>query len=191
MRQCIFNYEYFHWLSRDREYPRHQTLIITGIPTRTHVLRILQDYVVLRPFYGHSSIVFTQISHEFREFKMSAKKTTQKTNKPASGDFKGFVNVHLSDDEKQVISETWETGEWGEIVTELVGYGKLSISFNETNQTYSATISFSGLPALQGVALSSFAPSPLMALYVTAFKIGTKWDEIISTEAGKPKASFG
>lgn len=91
--------------------------------------------------------------------------------------FNGFLNIKLSDEEFDVIDGITPTMSVGETLKWAADFGKVSISYNDKNDTYNATITFVG-GRLDKFAISSFSDDPIEALAITVFKTETYHDTV-------------
>ena len=117
-------------------------------------------------------------------------KNQEKTPNTSDNGFKGFINVDLTEADKAAISEKWQKGKIAEMLSSLVDVGKVSFSFNQKNTTYNCSVVFYHAP-VEGYCVSSFAPSPLMALYITWYKLDVYADSIQPGDTSVNKPLFG
>lgn len=108
-----------------------------------------------------------------------AKQNGTTTPAPANP-FKGFINVDLSDMDKSFVEANWAKSKMDKMLPELVDVGKVSFSYNDKNNTYNCAIVFYA-GALAQHCVSSFAPNPLMALFITWLKLD-RYGETLSPE---------
>lgn len=136
-----------------------------------------------------SEVVFAKSYILLKEHVEMAKQNGTPTATPANP-FKGFINVDLTDDDKSFVEANWAKSKMDKMLPDLVDVGKVSFSYNERNNTYNCAIVFYAGSLCQHC-VSSFAPNPLMALFITWLKID-RYGEVLSPESGNiNKPLFG
>lgn len=123
-----------------------------------------------------------------KEYKMARQAATDKKGNQTN--WKGFINVPLTEDDKEKISAAWQKAKYGDVISELVEAGKLTVSFNAKNQSFNASVVFYH-DALAGWCVSSFAPNAMQALFVTYFKLVAYGDTLSPDMAQPTKSDFG
>lgn len=112
------------------------------------------------------------------------------TNTTNNNPFQGFINVDLSDDDKAFVSDNWQKAKYNNLLPELVDAGKVSFSYNDKNNTYNCAIVFYG-GDLKNWCVSSFAPSPLMALFITWLKLDRYGNQLQPNATSVNRPTFG
>lgn len=104
--------------------------------------------------------------------------------------WQGFIDVTLTDADKAQIAASWEKAKYPQAIAALADVGKLTISYNAKNSQYNASVVFySG--ELAGWCVSSFGNSPMLALYVTWYKLDVYGDDLQPGAAQANRPAFG
>lgn len=139
--------------------------------------------------YHNSEIVFSLLTSDIKEHGKMAS-----AGKPQDGkkddNFKGFINVDLTENDKAVVKASWEKAKFPTLFSTLVDIGKVSISYNAQTNSYNCAVVFYNEP-VKGFCVSSFAKNPLMALFITWYKLDTYADSITPDAAAVNRADFG
>lgn len=139
--------------------------------------------------YKPSEITFSRFAPCYMEEDKMAR-ADKKTTKSENSDWKGFINVELTEADKAAVTANWEKAKYATLLQALVDVGKLSISYNEKNNSYNAAVVFYDEP-LKGFCVSSFAKSPLMAVYITWYKLDVYADSISPDNLNSNRPDFG
>ena len=113
-----------------------------------------------------------------------------KVGKEADFEWKGFINVTLTSEQKEAFA-AWDIQDadvWEGLATYAQTGYKVQLSFNRQNDKFNCT--FTGQPACgdnSGYAVSAFANSPYQAVRVGLFKVSSVlpevWSEYDTSEA--------
>lgn len=134
----------------------------------------------------------------FREYyEMAAKLKKEIASKPKDEpkfEWKGFINVRLSEEQKAAFLE-WDVQDsdvWDGVATYAEGGYKFNVSYSATNSSFNCTIT--GQPATganSGWAVSSFAKTPYDAVRVALYKVSAVLPDVWGTYAADHQDTFG
>jgi len=152
------------------------------------VMSAVQAWEYSVSYYKPSKVVFAQFPTYYEDGNAMARKaaTTKRIQESKKAEWQGFINVRLSEEDKTRIEALCKKPKLEDVVSTLCDWGKFSVSY--TNNAYNCTSVISE-GDFAGYGVSSYAPTPIMAMVITAYKMAVyheTFGKIIDESSTRP-----